>query len=99
MFDIFDEIYSNDDKVLQETMDVLQEANVVRMDKATLKKRLITQATLLAAKDANDKLYQKYVKATKIRKKCRKLIQKKYEAKGKMKVKQFLANRKAKQAK
>lgn len=99
MFDMFDEIYSNDDKVLQETMDVLQEANVVRMDKATLKKRLVTQATLLAAKDANDPIYQKYVKATKVRRKCRKIIQKKYESKGKQKVKQFLANRKAKEAK
>lgn len=94
MFDIFDEIYNNDDKVLQETMEVLTEANIVRMDKATLKKRLITQATLLSAKDANDALYHKYVKATKIRRKCRKLIQKKYEAKGKQRVKQYLANKK-----
>lgn len=94
MFDIFDEIYNNDDKVLQETMEVLTEANVVRMDKATLKKRLITQATLLSAKDANDPLYHKYVKATKIRRKCRKLIQKKYEAKGKQRVKQYLVNKK-----
>lgn len=94
MFDIFDEIYNNDDRVLQETMEVLTEANIVKMDKATLKKRLITQATLLSAKDANDKLYHKYVKATKIRRKCRKLIQKKYEAKGKQRVKQYLANKK-----
>lgn len=96
MFDMFEEIYNNDDRVLQETVEMLTEANIVRMDKATLKKRLLTQATLLAAKEANDPIYQKYVKATKVRRKCRKIIQGKYEAKGKIKVKQFLANRKAK---
>lgn len=95
MFDMFDKIYNEDDKVLQETIEVFQEANIVRMDKQTLKKRLETQATLLAAKEANDPIYRKYVKATKVRRKCRKLIQSKYEAKGKIKVKQFLANRKA----
>jgi hypothetical protein len=78
---------SNHDMLLEQT---LQEANVVKMDKATLKKRLLTQATLLAAKDANDPLYQKYVKHAKAKRHFRQLIQQKYQAKGQAKVREFM---------
>lgn len=93
MFDMYDEIYSNTDKVLDETMELLQEANVVRMDKATRKKRLLTATELTLAKESGDKLFEKYAKATKIRRKCRKLIHKKYESKAKVRVKQYLQAR------
>ncbi|AST99863.1 hypothetical protein PBI_PBS1_41 [Bacillus phage PBS1] len=75
------------DIILEQTF---QEANVVRMDKQTLKKRLLTQATLLAAKDANDPIYQKYVKAAKQKRHFRSQIQQKYGAKGQAKVREFL---------
>jgi hypothetical protein len=78
---------SNHDMLLEQT---LQEANVVKMDKATLKKRLLTQATLLAAKDANDALYHKYVKHAKAKRHFRGLIQQKYQAKGQAKVREFM---------
>jgi hypothetical protein len=78
---------SSNDIILENT---LNEANVVKMDKATLKKRLLTQATLLAAKDANDPLYHKYVKVAKQKRHFRKLIQQKYAAKGQAKVREFM---------
>lgn len=78
---------SNNDMLLEQT---LNEANVVKMDKETLKKRLLTQATLLSAKDANDPLYQKYVKVAKQKRHFRQLIQQKYSAKGQAKVREFM---------
>jgi hypothetical protein len=81
---------SNDFMALEESVRVLNERNVVKMDKQTLKKRLLTQATLLAAKDANDPLYQKYVKVAKAKRAFRKQIQQKYEAKGRQKVREYL---------
>lgn len=75
---------------LEKTYKSLQESNVVRMDKNTMKKRLMTQATLLAAKDANDPLYQKYVKVAKAKRKFRTAIQQKYASKGQQKVRDFI---------
>jgi hypothetical protein len=79
---------SNSDVILENT---LQEANVVRMDKQTLKKRLLTQATLLAAKDADDPVYHKYVKVAKQKREFRQIIQNKYRSKGAAKVREFMA--------
>jgi hypothetical protein len=81
---------SNNDIVLEDTLKLYTEANVVKMDKTTLRKRLLTQATLLAAKDANDALYQKYVKVAKAKRHYRAQIQRKYQAKGQQKVREFL---------
>jgi hypothetical protein len=81
---------SNDFMALEETVRVFNERNVVKMDKQTLKKRLLTQATLLAAKDANDALYTKYVKVAKAKRTFRKQIQQKYESKGRQKVREYL---------
>lgn len=91
IFNIFSE--SSDERVLNESVRILNERNVIKMDKGTMKKRLLSQATLLAAKEANDPLYSKYVKATRIRKECRKLIQVKYASKGKTKMMTYLKNR------
>jgi|GEM_PF-3241550 len=79
-----------DFEVITETARILQERSVVRMDKSAMRKKLLTQATLLAAKDAGDPLYKKYVKATKIRKQCRHAIQQKYASKGKAKMREYL---------
>jgi len=81
-------------KILEETFQVLCERNIIKMDKMTLKKKLFTQSTLLCAKEANDPLYVKYVRATKLRRACRQAIQEKYAAKGKIRMKQYLASQK-----
>ena len=44
------------------TNKVLNETNYVSLDSATRRKRLERQATLMAAKEANDPLYIKYAK-------------------------------------
>jgi len=75
---------------LDESFRVLQEKNIVRMDKKTVKKKMMTRATLMAAKAANDQLYVKYVKYTKLRKQFRELIEAKYAAKGKALAKAWL---------
>lgn len=84
MNNIFDKIASK----------ILNEANYVQMDSQTKRKRLERQATLLAAKEANDPLYFKYVSASKRRRKYRELIQQKYAARGKAKVAEYEARRK-----
>jgi len=88
------EVQTNDFTVLEETVRTFNEANVVRMDKQTLKRRLMTQATLLAAKEANDALYQRYVKASKLKRSLRLQIQQKYQSKGKQKVREYLQTQK-----
>ena len=75
---------------LQETYETLTEKSVVRMDKATLKRRLLTQATLLAAKEAGAKEYKMYVKAAKAKKHWRGIIQQKFGAKGNQKMREFI---------
>ena len=84
---------------LQETYDILMEKSVVKMDKSTLKKRLLTQATLLAAKEAGAQEYIKYVKHSKAKRHYRKLIQDKYGAKGRQKYNEFIKAHKALQSK
>lgn len=69
---------------------ILTEANIVRMDKQTLKKKLLTQSILLACKEAGDPLYAKYVKASKLKKAIRAKINVKYSNAGKKKMKEFL---------
>lgn len=81
-------------KALDETMDILNEVNKVVFDKATMKKRLMKQAELICAKEAGDPLFEKYAKFTKGRKKTRALIHQKYEAKAKVKIKEYLQRRK-----
>jgi len=81
---------SNDAMVFDETMQVFNERNVVKMDKQTLKRRLLSQATLLAAKEANDPIYQKYLKVAKAKRAYRKTLQQKFASKGKQKVREYL---------
>jgi hypothetical protein len=81
---------SNDFMAFDETVQTFNEANVVKMDKKTLRKRLLTQATLLAAKDANDPTYRKYVKVAKAKRAYRKQLQQKYASKGKQKLREYL---------
>lgn len=83
-----------DNRVFNETLEVLNEKNIIKMDKKTLRKKLLTQATLLSAKEADDILYKRYVKASKIRRETRSAIQVKYEAKGKRKLKEFIQTQK-----
>lgn len=92
---MFNAFYDNSEEILQETMDVLQEANKVKFDKKTLKKRMLTQCELLVAKDDEPALFNAYVKATKRRKKARALIHAKCATKAKAKLRQLLLNRKA----
>ena len=75
---------------MNESFDVLNEANVVRMDKATMKRKMFTRATLAAAKSANDPLYSKYVLHTKKRKMYRRAIHDKYQGKAKAIMQQWI---------
>lgn len=93
-------VYSNNElNVLEESLQLLSEVNKVVMDKATIKRRMLSRAELLVAKEEADPLYDKYVKATKIRIKTRKLIHAKYESKAKVKLKQLMIARKEKESK
>lgn len=83
-----------DAAVYQELDTILQEANVVRMDAPTLKRKLYSQSILLSAKEAGDPLYRHYVKASKLKKELRKKINVKYAAAGKKKMREFLKARK-----
>ncbi|QXN67875.1 hypothetical protein FPHOBKDP_00121 [Listeria phage LPJP1] len=91
--------YNNEEssmQTLEESLSYLEEANIVRLDKRTAKKRLYTQAVLISAKEANDPLYRKYVKYSKLRRETRRAIQLKYASKGKQKLREFGEKRKAK---
>lgn len=76
---------------MNESFEALNEANIVKMDKMTMRKKMLTRATLAAAKQANDPLYAKYVKHTKLRKSYRRQIEQKYASKANMIVKQWIA--------
>ena len=84
---------SFEDKVLDESEQSLDEANYVKLDSATKRKRLLRQATLLAAKEANDPLYTKYAAVSRKRKALRAQIQQKYESKGRQKLAEFESRR------
>lgn len=88
-FDNYDS--SNVIEYMDEAFNVLNETNVVKMDKTTMQKKMLRRATLAAAKQADDPLYHKYVKHTKLRKTYRRQIQDKYQGKAKMIVKQWVA--------
>lgn len=81
--------------IFNEAVQSFNEANVVKMDAKTLKKKLLSQSILLAAKDAGDPLYVKYAKASKAKREYRKQINTKYLAAGKKKMKEFLKARAA----
>lgn len=80
---------------MDESFNVLMETNVVKMDKQTMKKKMLRRATLAAAKQANDPLYHKYIKHTKLRKAYRRQIQEKYQGRANAIVKQWMAANKA----
>ena len=94
MFDI-ENILQEEQEANESLDNILTEANVVKMDKATLRRRLLNQSILLAAKDAQDPLYAKYVKASKLKKSLRDKIRSKYANAGKKKMKEFLKAKKA----
>ena len=83
-------------KNFSEAVEVINERSIVKMDKVAAKKKLFARATLISAKNANDPLYTKYVKASKIRKACREAIQIKYASKGKQLMKDYLIAQKSK---
>ena len=68
---------------------LIQEANIIRLDAKTTKKRRLNQAALMAAKEANDPLYIKYQKAVRARNKYRELIRQKYATKANLKVAEY----------
>ena len=90
------------DSILDESVNILQEATNSKRIIGTkeLKKRLLRQCELILAKEANDQLYHKYVKATKIRRKCRALIHEKYKGKAPARLREYIkAQKEAKKAK
>ena len=76
------------------TNKVLNETNYVSLDSATRRKRLERQATLMAAKEANDPFYIKYAKVSKTRRKLREQIQQKYASLGKTKYYEYTQRQK-----
>ena len=78
------------EEIFNEAVQSLNEANVVKMDAKTLRKKLLTQSILLAAKEANDPLYTKYRKASALKKEYRQAINQKYASAGRKKMKEFL---------
>lgn len=74
---------------LDEADRILSEQSIVKMDTATKRRRMLTQAVLIAAKEANDPLYIKYQKASKRRRMLRAEIQKKYQAAGAKKLRDW----------
>ena len=75
-----------EDKVFES---VLNEANYVKLDSATKRKRLLRQATLMAAMEAQDPLYFKYKAAANRKKDLRAKIQQKYEGRGRQKLAEY----------
>lgn len=75
--------------VLEETFKFLSEKSIMKLDANSAKKRMLTQASLIAAKEANDPLYVKYVKASKKRRELRAILHKKYQAQGAKKVREW----------
>ena len=75
------------------TFKPLKEANYISLDAATRRKRLERQATLLAAKEANDPLYIKYEKVSRTRRKLREQIQQKYASQGKAKYYDYISRK------
>lgn len=93
MFEI--ERILNEESVEFQSMDaILNEANIIKMDKNTLRKKLLTQSILLACKESGDALYGKYVKASKLKRELRKKINQKYSNAGKKKMREFLKAKK-----
>ena len=94
MNEAFDIIYENanagENSALEENS-ALNEANVIKLDNQTMKKKMIRRAELAAAKAADDPLYHKYVKHTKIRKQYRRQIHDKYNSKANIIYKQWVA--------
>ena len=88
MNEAFDIIYDNAHAVENSA---LNEANVIKLDNQTMKKKMIRRAELAAAKAADDPLYHKYVKHTKIRKQYRRQIHDKYNSKANIIYKQWVA--------
>lgn len=98
MLNLFDEVYEVDNTVLDETMNFLSEAPAQskRIIGTKEKKQImLTRMELLLAQRAGDALYDKYKKATLIRRKCRKLIHDKYQSKAKLALKEYLKEKKA----
>ena len=93
MFEI-EKILTEESAEFQSLDTILTEANIVRMDKATLRKKLLTQSILLACKESGDPIYAKYVKASKLKKELRKKINQKYSNAGKKKMREFLKAKK-----
>jgi len=89
MNEAFDIIYEN---AHASENTALNEANVIKLDQQTMKKKMIRRAELAAAKHADDPLYHKYVKHSKLRKQYRRQIHDKYNSKANIIYKQWVAS-------
>jgi len=72
----------------------LNEANVIKLDQQTMRKKMIRRAELAAAKHADDPLFHKYMKHSKLRKQYRRQIHDKYNSKAVIIYKQWVASNK-----
>jgi len=88
MNEAFDLIYEN---AHAGSNAALNEANVIKLDNQTMKKKMIRRAELAAAKAADDPLYHKYIKHSKLRKQYRRAIHEKYNSKANIIYKQWVA--------
>jgi len=89
-----------DDMVFEETFQYLSEKNkVINVTKAGVKKRLMNQSVLQCAKEANDPMYAKYVKATNLRKQCRETLRSKYQSQARKKMMGYLTRKKENKSK
>jgi len=88
MNEAFDIIYEN---AHAGNNSVINEANVVKLDNKTMKKKMLRRAELAAAKNSDDPLFHKYLKHSKLRKHYRRQIHDKYNSKAMIIYKQWIA--------
>lgn len=66
--------------------DILNESQIVRIDNASRRQAMLNRAILAAAKENQDPLYFKYMKAKKRAMYLRELLRQRYYSKGKAKI-------------
>lgn len=79
-----------------EEVNILNEKNVVKMDKKTLRKKAITRMALSLAQKAGDPAFDKYMKYSALRKHYRKLIANKYGSKATAAYRKYLQDKNSK---
>lgn len=81
--------------ILDESMEImnqniLNEKSIVKMDKQTIRKRMLNQAVLAVADERKDPMYIKYQKATRLRMKMRSALRKKYGSQARSKLSEYI---------